>query len=158
MGCKVSVECTLVKLPVNRLLLFKGEETGRMTRARGVGISSSVVFFPIENLALICSFFSKLGACIGMMVADGLGLFVLVSIEIGNESRGVFNFISAGTALNGSSSKLGRIDLLFTTFSIELKSLASQLLVDVFFLFDSCSSCIDPSSLEEDTFIYIKLD
>lgn len=103
----------------------------------------------MENLALICSFFSKLGACTGIIV----DWYLLDWSDAGNESRGSFNLISAGIASKGSSSKLGRNNLLLDSLSLLWKSLASQLQVEIVFLRDSVSSCADPS-LDEDTKSY----
>lgn len=73
------------------------------------------------------------------------------STDIGNDSLGGFNLISAANPFNGSSSSKSGLGLFPISFlSLLLKSLAFQLHVAIVFLLESCSSLPDPS-LDDDT-------
>lgn len=145
------------KLPVNFLRLLKGGE--QAVAVIGVnpilmgGNSLGVeVVPPIENRALICCFFSILGAWTGVelcVLMLRLCLFAMDSTEMGKESLG--NLISAAIPAKGSSSsKSGLERFPSSRLSRLLKSLAFQLHVAIVFLLESCSSFPDPS-LDEDT-------
>lgn len=110
---------------------------------------------PIENLALICSFISKLGAWTGMMV--GVFCFLAIcrlamdSTEMGSDSRG--GKISCSTSSSwASASWICRFLVKLSPADGFLKSRAIQLLVAIVCRLVSTleSSCADPS-LDDDT-------